>query len=160
MTGSLTATVLSLALVLSAPAAGAPAATAEDAAAVAARFTEAWNAHDMKSLADLYTDDADFVNVIGLWWRGRDQIRAEHETLHAGRMKQTTLRNDPPAVRLLSPTVAIALVRWELRGDAGAEGWNVGEVRRGILTHVLVLREGRWTIAATQNTDIVDLPNN
>jgi len=28
---------------------------------------EAWNHHDMKAWADLFTEDADFVNVAG-WW--------------------------------------------------------------------------------------------
>lgn len=123
-------------------------------------FTAAWNRHDMDALAALYADDADFVNVIGLWWHGRDEIRSEHVKLHQGRMRQTTLRSERPVIRRLSPDVAIAHVKWELAGDAGAEGWKIGEVRRGILTHVLVRRDGAWTIVSTQNTDVLDLPNN
>ncbi len=124
------------------------------------QFSDAWNRHDAKALANLYTDDADFVNVIGLWWRGRNEIQNEHAKLHEGRMKTTTVTTASPVIRMLSPKVAIAHARWELRGDAGAPGWKVGEVRRGILTHVLVKRDGVWRITATQNTDIVDLPNN
>ena len=60
---------------------------------------------------------------------------------------------------MLSPTVAIAHAKWEIRGDTGAPG-EVGDVRRGILMHVLVKRDGVWRIAATQNTDIIDIPNN
>lgn len=128
--------------------------------AVVQGFTDAWNRHDMNALASLYADDADFVNVIGLWWHGRDQIRAEHVTLHEGRMKQTTLRAEAPVIRRVSPDVAIAHVKWELRGDEGAEGWKIGEVRKGILTHVLVRSGGAWRIVSTQNTDVLDLPNN
>jgi uncharacterized protein (TIGR02246 family) len=124
------------------------------------QFDTAWNRHDMKSLAALYADDADFVNVIGLWWHGRDEIRNEHVKLHQGRMKQTSLRSEKPVVRMLSPSIALVHVKWTLRGDAGAPGWKVGEVRRGILTHVLVKQEGTWKIVSTQNTDIVDIPNN
>lgn len=139
---------------------GAVARDADTAAAAAPvkGFVSAWNQHDMRALADLYTADADFVNVIGLWWRGRDEIRSEHVKLHEGRMKQTTLTADEPVVRRLAPTVAVAHAKWELRGDAGAPGWKVGEVRRGILMHVLVKENGRWRIRATQNTDILDLP--
>lgn len=130
------------------------------AAAPANAFVNAWNHHDMNALADLYTSDADFVNVIGLWWHGRDEIRAEHVKLHEGRMKQTTVTSEPPVVRFLSPDVALVHAKWELRGDAGAPGWKIGDVRRGILTHVMVRRNGKWRIASTQNTDIVDIPNN
>lgn len=158
MTGFLHVVLFSLALTLSAARADAP--TPADPARVAAAFVDAWNAHDIERLAALYADDAEFVNVIGLWWRGRDQIRAEHVTLHEGRMKQTTLRGEAPVVRMLSPDVALVHLRWDLRGDEGAPGWNVGEVRRGILSHVMVRRNGTWTIVSTQNTDVVDIPNN
>jgi uncharacterized protein (TIGR02246 family) len=131
-----------------------------DVARVVNGFTESWNHHDMNALANLYAKDADFVNVIGMWWRGRDEILREHVTLHNGRMKQTTLATETPVIRLLAPNVAVAHAKWELRGDAGAPGWKVGEVRRGILSHVLVKQADGWKIVSTQNTDIVDLPNN
>ncbi|MGA7617460.1 MAG: SgcJ/EcaC family oxidoreductase [Thermoanaerobaculia bacterium] len=130
------------------------------ALAPVAGFVDAWNRHDMNALAELYTADAEFVNVIGMWWHGRDEIRAQHALLHQGRMKQTTLSQEAPMVKLLSQSVAMAHARWELRGDAGAPGWEIGEVRRGMLIHVLIREAGVWKITATQNTDIVEIPNN
>lgn len=53
---------------------------------VVSRFIKAWNSHDMKAFANLFTEDADFVNVIGLWWKGRGDIQKQHELLHATRM--------------------------------------------------------------------------
>jgi uncharacterized protein (TIGR02246 family) len=123
-------------------------------------FVTAWNHHDATALANLYTSDADFVNVIGLWWHGRDEIRAQHQRLHEGRMKNTTLTSEAPVVRMVSPTVAIAHAKWELRGDVGAPGWKPSDVRRGIIVDVLVKHDGVWQIATTQNTDIVEIPNN
>ena len=35
--------------------------------AIGARLLEAWNAHDMKAFAALFRDDAEFVNVYGMW---------------------------------------------------------------------------------------------
>jgi len=32
------------------------------------RFVDAWNHRDPDSLAALFDDDAEFVNVTGLWW--------------------------------------------------------------------------------------------
>ena len=46
--------------------------------AVAAGWETAWNNHDMKALATLFTDDADFVNVGARHWKGRAQIEKEH----------------------------------------------------------------------------------
>jgi hypothetical protein len=38
------------------------------------RLQEAWNRHDMKAFANLFAEDADFVNVAGAWWKGRAEI--------------------------------------------------------------------------------------
>ncbi len=147
--------------------AAAPAATkaatvpAPDEAAVrsvTSGFIAAWNRHDMGAFADLFADDADFVNVIGLWWKGRDEIRREHEALHATRMKDSRLAELSAAVRFLRPDAAVVHQRWELTGDTGLEG-KVLPPRRGILIYVLQRDGGAWRIIAAQNTDIVPLPN-
>ncbi|WP_246684898.1 hypothetical protein [Mesorhizobium sp. B2-7-1] len=38
----------------------------EDAAAA---FADAWNRHDMDDFAVLFSEDANFVNVVGMWWK-------------------------------------------------------------------------------------------
>jgi len=123
-------------------------------------FVTIWNAHDMGRLRDLYADDADFVNVIGMRWKGASEIADMHVLLHESRMRQTTLLSEGMTVRVLAPSVAVVHDTWVLTGDPGAPGWKIGEQRRGILVHVLKLDgAGKWHIAASQNTDIQDLPN-
>jgi uncharacterized protein (TIGR02246 family) len=41
-------------------------------------FVDAWNHRDPDALAALFDDDAEFVNVTGLWWHTRDEIRSAH----------------------------------------------------------------------------------
>jgi len=126
----------------------------------AEQFVTIWNAHDMKRLQDLYADDADFVNVIGIRWTGASEIARMHVLLHESRMRQTTLLSEGMTVRVLAPSVAVVHDTWVLTGDPGAPGWKTGEQRRGILVHVLKLDgAGKWHIAVSQNTDIQDLPN-
>jgi uncharacterized protein (TIGR02246 family) len=123
-------------------------------------FVTIWNAHDMGRLRDLYADDADFVNVIGMRWKGASEIADMHVLLHESRMRQTTLLSEGMTVRVLAPSVAVVHDTWVLTGDPGAPGWKISEQRRGILVHVLKLDgAGKWHIAASQNTDIQDLPN-
>ncbi|MFI5248142.1 MAG: SgcJ/EcaC family oxidoreductase [Nitrospirales bacterium] len=134
--------------------------SADEAAviAVTSGFVDAWNRHDMKAFAELFAEDADFVNVIGLWWRGRREIQKEHEALHASRMKNSHLTAVETTVRFLRPDVAVVHVRWELAGDTGLEGKPLPP-RKGILTHVDAKIGGKWWITSSQNTDIVPLPN-
>ena len=42
------------------------------------RFAAAWNRHDATALARLFVADADFVNVVGIWWRDRCAIEEAH----------------------------------------------------------------------------------
>jgi uncharacterized protein (TIGR02246 family) len=128
------------------------------AKSVAARLVDDWNTHDMKRFAELFTEDADFVNVIGLWWHGRPEIQKEHEALHATRMKNSDLIAIETAVRVLRQDVAIIHVRWQLAGDTGIDGVTL-PTRQGILSFVIVRTGDKWLIASAQNTDIVPLPN-
>ena len=126
---------------------------------VAERFVTLWNAHDMSRLQDLYADDADFVNVIGLRVNGAAAIAAMHVALHESRMRWTTLSSEGMTVRVLAPSVAVVHDTWQLQGDPGAPGGQAAERRRGILMHVLKLDgAGQWHIAVSQNTDIQELP--
>lgn len=125
---------------------------------VAQKFAEAWNRHDMDAFAALFAARADFVNVIGLHWRGREEIKHAHEQLHATRMKESRLAMSAVSARMLRPEVAIVHATWELTGDTGLEG-KVQPPRRGVLSFVLGREGGRWLIESAQNTDIVPLPN-
>jgi uncharacterized protein (TIGR02246 family) len=116
---------------------------------------ETWNRHDMDAMAALFTEDADFVNVVGMHFRNREQIVAAHRELHKNRFARTHLRQLHCDVAFLTPDIALAHVVWKMSGDLGAPG---GGLRRGTMTHVLVRRNDRWYLRATQNTDIVYIP--
>jgi len=116
-------------------------------------FEDAWNRHDMSALAMLFATDADFVNVIGMRWVGREEIKKAHSASHATIFKTSTLKLGETTVRFLKPDVATARSVWTLSGQISANG-QVAPTRTGILTHVLVRTDGHWLIVLSQNTDI------
>jgi uncharacterized protein (TIGR02246 family) len=122
--------------------------------AVVGGFENAWNQHDMDSLANLFTSDADFVNVIGMRWVGREAIKQAHLASHSAMFKTSTLQIGDTTIKFLKPDVAIARSLWSLSGIVSPKG-DLIPSRTGILTHVLVKSDGHWLIAMTQNTDIV-----
>lgn len=121
-------------------------------------FAAAWNRHDMEALAALFTPEADFVNVIGLHWRGRHEIRRAHEELHSTRMKDSRLTIREASHRLLRPDLGLVHATWDLVGDTRLSG-TVEPPREGVLSMVVVREGDRWLIEAAQNTDIVRIPN-
>jgi uncharacterized protein (TIGR02246 family) len=127
---------------------------------VGAAFVDDWNRHDMKEFGSLFADDAQFVNVIGLWWHSRAEIQKEHEheALHATRMRTSHLVANETLVHLLGPDAAVLLMQWQLTGDTGIDGVTL-PMRRGVMSLVTVRAGSNWRIAAAQNTDIIPLPN-
>jgi uncharacterized protein (TIGR02246 family) len=115
-------------------------------------FVRAWNSHDMRAFAGLFTDDADFVNVAGMWWKGRAEIQAKHEESHATRFKTTHLTSTGVSVRLPRADVAVIHFTWELTGQLDGEGKPVPS-RRGIIQMLAVKQADGWRITAAQNTN-------
>jgi uncharacterized protein (TIGR02246 family) len=125
--------------------------------AIGSRVIEAWNAHDMKAFAELFRADAEFVNVYGMWWTGREQIQAEHEATHATVFRQSRLSAKRMRVKFLRPDVASLHALWELRGLTLPDGQALPD-RKGVLVYFLVRDAGEWRIAVGQNTDIAPPP--
>jgi uncharacterized protein (TIGR02246 family) len=125
--------------------------------AVGARAVEAWNAHDMKAFAALFREDAEFVNVYGMWWTGRERIQAEHEATHATIFRRSQLSATEMRVKLLRPDVASLHMLWHMTGLFLPNEQALPD-RKGVLVCFLAKDAGEWGIAVAQNTDIVPAP--
>jgi hypothetical protein len=55
-------------------------------------FVEAWNNRDADTLASVFDADAEFVNVVGLWWH--DASRSGRPTRTASSAFSTARRSD------------------------------------------------------------------
>jgi uncharacterized protein (TIGR02246 family) len=118
-------------------------------------FAEAWNRHDMEAFAELFAPDAEFVNVVGMWWKGRAEIKVAHEFTHATMFKGSRLTILETSIRFPEPRLAIARSRWLLENHVSPDGEPL-PARNGVLVNVLALRDGRWSIIDAQNTDIIE----
>ena len=120
---------------------------------VQSRQAQAWNRHDAKGYADLFTEDGDVVNVVGWWWKGRAEIETRLAAAFAFVFRDSTLTITEVQVRFLSPELAVAHVRWTMTGAKTPPG--IPEPREGIQTQTLRKTAGGWLIAAFQNTNAV-----
>ncbi len=128
--------------------------------AVLAAPQDSWNRHAMPAFAAQFTQDADFVNVLGVRQRGRPAIEAQHIAIHKTVFRNSQLRTLGQSVRFLTSQVAVAHVDWEMTGHEppALEGWKLPAVRKGVLTAILVCEGDAWRIAALHNTDTVPVP--
>jgi uncharacterized protein (TIGR02246 family) len=118
------------------------------------RFASAWNAHDMAALAGLFAEDADFVNVVGIWWRNRRAIEEAHAFAHRTFFRHSHLEIEEVAVKYLRPDLATVHSAWTLSGQEEPDG-PVGRPRQGVLLFVASLDPDGWRIRTAQNTDIL-----
>jgi ketosteroid isomerase-like protein len=138
----------------------------EDLRNVVTGFATTWNHHDLDAFGKLFAPDANFVNVAGLLWTGRESIQAHIAYSHGaipadspgfssgdqryyGIFKNSTLKFDQIDIRLLRKDVAIAHVSWDLLGDSRTQN-----PRRGVFVFVLTRQNGVWLIATAQDTEI------
>ena len=106
-------------------------------------FAEAWNARNPDALASLFDEDAEFVNVTGLWWHDRKSIRKGHAYGFEHIFNESTLAVGEIRVKPLRSDVAIVHARMMLSGQAN------------IFSFVVHRTGKRWLCASAQNTGVV-----
>ena len=125
-----------------------------DVLALVREVEAAWNAHDMTRFAACFAVDADFVNVGGMWWKGRPEIEQRHAVVHAGPFRESVLAQELAAFREVGPGLGVAHVTWQLEGHAPSGPRKSTDVRHGIQTWTLRESNGQLEIVAAQNTDV------
>ncbi|MBE0544784.1 MAG: SgcJ/EcaC family oxidoreductase [Verrucomicrobia bacterium] len=118
-----------------------------------AGYEAAWNSHNMKALGELFRADAEFINVVGMHWRGRADIVAAHAAFHETMFKDTRLKTDAIALRLLGADVAIAVVTYTQDGFTTPSGQVMPKTQTK-LSYVFVKTASEWKIAHGQNVRI------
>ena len=123
---------------------------------IVVNWERAWNGHDMKALAGLFTEDADFVNVGAKHWKGRKEIEAQH-TARLSQFLESAWTTKEVTVQYLKPDVALVHVEWGLAGDKDPDG-TPRKPREGVFTWVVIRKGKGWLIRAAQNTNVSNLP--
>lgn len=126
-----------------------------DPADVVHGFVAAWNAADADALTACFTEDADFVNVVGFWWHGHRQIRHNHAIGFRDMFPDTEMTLERTRIRLLDHGHAVVQARWAMTGQRAPDG-SRGGTRRGVFTFVCSRQPGgEWLAVTGHNTDVV-----
>ncbi|WP_158883786.1 SgcJ/EcaC family oxidoreductase [Amycolatopsis anabasis] len=112
------------------------------------RIVAAWANHDAATFADAFTPDG-YMILPGVYASGRDEIRFFMASAFAVPYYGTRVAGTPLEARLLAPGVAVVVTK----GGVLAPGDSEVSAERAIrATWVVVERDGRWQIAAYQNS--------
>jgi uncharacterized protein (TIGR02246 family) len=125
----------------------------EDVRATVRTFERGWNSHDMNILFQAFTPDAEWINVVGMWWRGLADVKRAHRVYHETFFKDTPLHIEAMQVRFMTADTAIAVVRWKKGSFLPPDGLRRPE-GRDLMSLFLVKQAGRWLIAHGHNTTL------
>jgi uncharacterized protein (TIGR02246 family) len=117
------------------------------------RQEDAWNQHDAKAYASLFTAEGDIVNVVGWWWRGRPEIEKKLTDAYAYVFRESALTVTDVQVKFLTSDIAVAHVKWAMTGARTPKG--IPEPQQGIQIQVLQKQAGKWLISSFQNTNSI-----
>ena len=121
------------------------------------RFMDAWNHHDAKAFAAVFSEDADFTNWRGTGASGRAKIESFHAPMFATILSKSHQEYTDIKTRFIRPDVAAVDVHWKMNGALDAQG-NPRPEREGLLSFVMAKNAGHWEIVAMHNLDISALP--
>ena len=147
---------LPLLLVLLPPAALAQTAAANDDPAIRAAvlsFEAGWNTHDMNAMFQSFASDIEFVNIVGMHWRGLPDVKRAHQMMHDTYFKTVPNHIEDMQVRQFSADAALAVVRWKKGAFTPPDGITRTE-SRDLMSMFMVKRDDRWLVSAVQNTSI------
>ncbi|GAB4401069.1 MAG: SgcJ/EcaC family oxidoreductase [Microscillaceae bacterium] len=119
------------------------------------RFCEAWNTRNALALANLFAEEAEFVNVVGLWWHHRAAIWKAHDYGLRVIFPDSLLEVRQVRHRLLSDTTALVHARMKLSGQSALPGHPAPQTRQNIFSFVLQKLPLGWVAVSAHNTDIV-----
>lgn len=118
-------------------------------------FVEAWNRRDASSIAELFAEDAEFVNVTGLWWHSREAIEKAHAYGLRVIFKDSTLSIRKLQVKYIHPEIAVVHARMQLAGQSATPGNSTPGVRQTLFSFVVRQTAVGWLCVSAHNTDIV-----
>jgi len=120
---------------------------------VVAGYADAWNRHDVAALANLLTDDADWINIVGMHWRGRAAVLKGHDVYHRTFFRNTPLDFTDIDLRPVTQDAVIAVVTIKVGDFTPPDGQpRIGTQDR--LSLVIAKGPGGWRIVHGHNTVI------
>lgn len=120
---------------------------------VLADYDKAWNTHNMTSLDQVFHEDAEFINVVGMHWRGRADIISAHTAFHATIFKDVGMKTDSITLRPLNADTVIAVVV-QTQDTFTTPSGEVVKKHQNKLSYVFTKSGGDWRIAHGQNVRI------
>ena len=106
-------------------------------------------------LSELFSEDASFVNVVGLWWNTKHEIYKAHEYGLRVIFPESKVQILKVRSRQIDEFAAVVNARMLLTGQSKIQGIEEPGKRKNLFTFVMQKSGENWVCVAAHNTDIV-----
>jgi uncharacterized protein (TIGR02246 family) len=118
----------------------------------------AYNSHDFTTLKNNSTDDVNWINIVGMWWKGRNEVIGAHNGIFNTIFNGVKFDKKSVSMRSVTDDVMLANVIIHVGEffppDGVDRGTNKQKAADDIITLVYVKKGGKWLLTAGQNTVI------
>lgn len=112
-----------------------------------------WNQHDFSDMKNYTTEDVDWVNIVGMWWKGREEVRFAHDAFHKTMFRDVKIELKSTKIRFITNDVAVAHMITHYGEFTSPDGIKMGN-NDDIATLVYVKRNGKWLLTAGENVSV------
>lgn len=124
--------------------------------AVIQKMEDSYNVHDYAFTGkfDILTEEVFVINPVGMYWKNKAQVIAALQVLGNIRLKYESVKYAFKNIRLLSSTVAVAvvyangIVNEDYNFPDGSKGGSKGDTTDGIYSFTLTKKSGAWKISS------------
>ena len=111
-----------------------------------ADFYKSYSRHDAHATAMTFAEDADFTNMFGDYFHGREAIEQKFTTLFRGALRDASRTDTVRNIRFYAQGIALVDADTVLIGTKRTDG-SVGPVRKGLMIVVMTKEKGLWRIS-------------
>ncbi len=115
-----------------------------------------WNHHNYDDLKNYTTETIDWVNVVGMWWKGRKEFQYAHQDYHNSIFKTAVCEKKSVSIRFITKDVVVAHIFWHFSDPhpvALPDGKEPAPTD-AIAQVVYVNQNGKWLMDAGENVVI------
>jgi uncharacterized protein (TIGR02246 family) len=122
---------------------------------ILAHHVDAWNAHDMHAFIADMTPDVEWINVVGMHWRGRQAVEGAHAALHRMPLfANSTMIAGPVELTALSPDIVRVVARTTIDGAGPTPDGRAYPGGGAIQTLIMIRTSEGWKVAHGHTTNV------
>jgi len=113
-----------------------------------------WNNHNYDDMKNYTTENTDWVNVVGMWWKGRSESQYAHQAYHNTFLKTSICEKKSVSIRFITEDVCVAHVELYFTGGDPAPDGTKPKPNDDLSTLIFVKQKGKWLLTAGENVHI------